>query len=74
MKLYNSKTINDAESLVFSRSVQSIQELRGFLRDHDSGRYADLNEEQIAIVKQSYFDEVEKWEYIKECITENRND
>ena len=72
MKLYNSKTINDAESLVFSRSVQSIQELRSFLRDHDSGRYADLNEEQIAIVKQSYFDEVEKWEYITECLTDNK--
>ncbi len=50
MKLYNSKTINDAESLVFSRSVQSIQELRSFLRDHDSGRYADLNEEQMAVL------------------------
>ena len=72
MKLYNSKTINDAEALVFSRSVQSIQELRSFLRDHDSERYADLDEEQLAVVKQSYFNQVEKWEYIKECITNNQ--
>ncbi len=72
MKLYNSKTINDAESLVFSKSVQSIQELRTFLTERKNKLYDDLDEEQIASIEQSYHDQVEKWEYIKECLTDNK--
>ncbi len=72
MKLYNSKTIEDAESLVFSKSIQSMQELRSFLRERKNKLYEDLDKDQVDSIEQSYYDQVEKWEYIKECLTDNK--